>query len=146
MVSRSRQKYVPHLIERPTRRDRIVVAGSPSVGTLKSDLIGTKPGGWFAFGSVDASEPKIRFIQPGSDSEPVPPAAACSALVVVLVVADVEEEAVADDDASWLLQDIHERKQQQHRRWMKSEWEIKVRLANKWGGGRERGGGVLGAL
>lgn len=35
---------VPHLIERPAFRDLIVVAGKPLVGTLKSDLFGTKPG------------------------------------------------------------------------------------------------------
>lgn len=35
---------VPHLIERPAFRDLIVVAGRPLVGTLKSDLFGTKPG------------------------------------------------------------------------------------------------------
>lgn len=65
-----RRRHDPHLIVRPPALcDLVGVAGSPSVGTLKSDLFGIKPG----FGTFEsAGEPNMRFNQPGSAGSILP--------------------------------------------------------------------------
>lgn len=51
---------VPHLTGRPAFTDFIDLAGKPSVGTLKSDLFGTKPVEVGDDNSCWLLEPKIR--------------------------------------------------------------------------------------